>query len=183
NVAPVVSLTAPAPNSQFQAGDNVRLTATASDPDGTVDHVKFLQGTTVLGQSSTSPFTVTWNRVGEGIYALTAVAFDNDGARTTSSPISISVVDPNPPALISAVASAAAVTVTFSKGLSVATATNRLNYAIDGGVAVATASLGATPNIVVLGVGGLTIGPLHTLTVNHVQDPTGQEIAPNSQTT
>lgn len=94
NPAPTVTLTSPANNATFAVGATVNLTATASDANGTVSKVEFYAGNTKLEQISTAPYTYSWTNVAEGLYTLTAVATDNAGATTTSSPISIMVGTP-----------------------------------------------------------------------------------------
>jgi hypothetical protein len=59
NKAPTASITSPANNTSFPAGSNITITATASDSDGTVTKVDFLSGTTVIGTSTTSPYSFT----------------------------------------------------------------------------------------------------------------------------
>lgn len=97
NVAPTVSITAPANNASFLAGANVAIDATAADSDGTVSKVEFFQGSTKLGEDSTSPYSYAWNNVSTGSYSLTAKATDNASAATTSSAVNISVTPPNSP--------------------------------------------------------------------------------------
>jgi hypothetical protein len=93
NVAPTVSLTAPANGSTILA-NSVALAANAADTDGVVSKVEFFNGATKLGEDLTSPFTFNWTGVASGNYTLTAVATDNDSATTTSSAVSISVAIP-----------------------------------------------------------------------------------------
>lgn len=103
NTAPGVSLTAPAGGATYTAPASVALTATASDPDGTVARVEFYSGTTLLGTDTTAPYSFTWSSVGAGSYSLTAVAYDNLGLRTTSVARSITVtgvVTPPPTTVI-----------------------------------------------------------------------------------
>ena len=84
-------------------GSNITLTATAADSDGTVSKVDFYRsGTTLIGTVATSPYSIVWNNVPAGSYALTAKATDNKGATTTSSPaVNITVTTPanNPPTI------------------------------------------------------------------------------------
>ncbi|HXT39730.1 MAG TPA: Ig-like domain-containing protein, partial [Candidatus Angelobacter sp.] len=183
NVFPSVAILSPANNSVFVAGTNLTLTASAADSDGAVTKVEYFQGGVKLGESANSPYSVVWNTVVDGQYTLTAVATDNDGATATSAPIVITVNDTNPPALLSAVASANGVTVNFSKRLDTASATDINHYAINNGVQVLSANLGSSSNVVVLGTSPLTSGVNYTLTVNDIRDPAGNPIVPNSQTT
>jgi RHS repeat-associated protein len=89
NTPPTVSLTATPTNAQAPAA--ITLTANAADSDGTVAKVDFYNGSTLLQTITQSPFTTTWGNVQQGTYALTAVATDNNGASTTSSPITVTV--------------------------------------------------------------------------------------------
>ena len=97
--APVVNFTSPANGATYQAGANVPMTATASDPDGSVVKVEFYQGNTLLGSDATSPYQFTWNAPPAGTYSLRAVAIDNAGLKTTSSTVSVTVKSnqPQPP--------------------------------------------------------------------------------------
>lgn len=96
NTPPSVSLTSPANGAAFQTGDNVPVKATASDADGSVLRVDFFadpgSGNAIkIGSAAAIPYAITWNGAPAGSYALTAVATDNDGAVTTSVPVSITI--------------------------------------------------------------------------------------------
>jgi regulation of enolase protein 1 (concanavalin A-like superfamily) len=91
NQLPVVSLTSPASGATYTAPASVDLTATASDTDGSVAKVEFYSGATLLGTDTSSPYSFTWSSVPAGTYSLTAVAYDNLGAKTTSAARSITV--------------------------------------------------------------------------------------------
>jgi YD repeat-containing protein len=90
-VAPSVSITAPSNNASFVTPASVTINASASDSDGTVSKVEFFQGNTKLGETTTSPYSYTWNNPAVASYALTAKATDNLGAVTTSGAINITV--------------------------------------------------------------------------------------------
>ena len=94
NVAPAVSLTAPANNSTFTAQATIGLAATASDSDGAVAKVDFYQGATKLGTATVAPYTFIWTNVAGGTYALTAKATDDKGAVTTSAVVNAKVDRP-----------------------------------------------------------------------------------------
>lgn len=91
NQAPTVSLTSPTNGSNFTAPANVTLTAAASDSDGTVSKVEFYNGTTLVATATSSPYTVTFTGITVGNYTVTAVAYDNSGASTTSAPVAVTV--------------------------------------------------------------------------------------------
>jgi hypothetical protein len=94
NLPPVVSITSPANNASFSAPASIVISASASDPDGSVTLVEFFNGNTKIGERTSSPWEIAWSNVAEGTYTLTAVATDNRGASTTSSPVSVSVLEP-----------------------------------------------------------------------------------------
>ena len=92
-ISPIVSVTQPATDSVFDAGANLPITVSASDPDGSVAKVEyFIAGTTKIGQSTTSPaFSFTWTNVPAGRHNLTAMATNNIGATGVSVPVPITI--------------------------------------------------------------------------------------------
>ncbi|MCU7550616.1 Ig-like domain-containing protein [Chitinophagaceae bacterium LB-8] len=91
NQAPSVSLTSPTANATYSAPASVRLTATATDTDGSISKVEFYNGSTLLQTVSATPYDWTWTSVAAGTYTITAKAYDNSGNVTTSAPITITV--------------------------------------------------------------------------------------------
>ena len=91
NTAPTVSITSPADGAIFSWKPTITITAAASDPGGSVARVEFRNGTTVLGQDTSAPYSITWRNVPPGSHVLTARATDSGGAATTSSPVGITV--------------------------------------------------------------------------------------------
>jgi hypothetical protein len=91
NTPPTATITSPADGAIFPWKPTITITATASDPGGSVAKVEFRDGTTVLGQDTSAPYSYTWRNVASGSHVLTARATDNAGALTTSSPVGISV--------------------------------------------------------------------------------------------
>lgn len=98
NQPPTVALLTPAAGASFAAPATIELSASASDPDGSIARVEFFSGATLLGSRTAPPFTYTWSGVAAGAYTLTARATDNAGAATTSAPVSITVTGAPPPA-------------------------------------------------------------------------------------
>lgn len=96
NQAPTVSLTSPTAGQSYTAPATVAFAATAGDADGTVARVDFLNGSTVVGSDTTSPYGFAWSGVAAGTYAVSARAVDNAGATTTSPAVSITVTPANP---------------------------------------------------------------------------------------
>jgi hypothetical protein len=91
NKAPVIKLISPTAGASFSKGDSIVLEAEASDSDGSISRVSFLANNHYLGAVSKAPFNMTWKRVPAGVYSLKAIATDNYGSRTVSSPVLISV--------------------------------------------------------------------------------------------
>jgi RHS repeat-associated protein len=99
NVAPSVAMTGPTSGSSYIATASIPLTASASDSDGTISKVEFYKGTTLIGTDTTSPYGVTWTESAPATYSVTARAYDNAGAVTVSSAISVTVVANTLPAV------------------------------------------------------------------------------------
>jgi chitodextrinase len=91
NFPPTVNLTSPTQGATYAPPANITLTANAADSDGTIAKVDFYNGSTLLGTSVSSPYSYAWNNVPAGTYTLSAVAFDNLGASTTSSSVTVAV--------------------------------------------------------------------------------------------
>src|SRR6266542_1048191 len=93
NVPPAIAITSPADGTTLTAPANITITADASDSDGTIDLIEFLNGTNKLGEVTAPPYTLTWRNVTAGSYTLTAKATDNLGNATISSPVNVTVTD------------------------------------------------------------------------------------------
>ncbi|MEL7160918.1 MAG: polysaccharide lyase family 7 protein, partial [Bacteroidota bacterium] len=84
NYAPSVSITSPTNGTNFAPGSDVEITVDATDSDGTIASVEFFEGSTLLGEDTTAPYSFTWSGVAEGEYTLTVRATDNEGGIKTS---------------------------------------------------------------------------------------------------
>jgi hypothetical protein len=91
NKAPVVALLSPANGASVQKHSSVTLTASATDADGAIAKVEFYAGATLIGSDVQAPYSITWTNVPSGYFALTAVAYDDEGLTTGSSPVAITV--------------------------------------------------------------------------------------------
>jgi RHS repeat-associated protein len=96
DLPPIVTFTGPANGSSFRPDAPIQLTATASDPDGSISYVMFQTNNnqTTLGVAAAPPYTFSW-LANPGIYSITAVAVDNQGLVTISAPITITVLIPS----------------------------------------------------------------------------------------
>ena len=126
---PGIHLTSPTSNQVFKAGENIKLTAAATDFDGKVTRVEYwLQAAsgdlnlradlpTNRLASSTGPsknFPALWRKPPQGNYSLVAVATDDRGATSISAPIPFSVVPSNDNFADAQVISGSFITVTNS---------------------------------------------------------------------
>jgi lysophospholipase L1-like esterase len=91
NAPPTTSLTAPAQGASFAAGEDVGLAADAADGDGSVVRVEFLADGVEVGEDASAPYAFTWVDPPPGGHTLNSRAVDDDGASTTSAPVSITV--------------------------------------------------------------------------------------------
>ena len=91
--APSVNIVTPTNLSTVSIGTSpapvVTITASASDPDGTIASVQFFANGVSLGTVTAFPYTLAWTPTAEGVYSLTALAIDNGGNSTRSSAISV----------------------------------------------------------------------------------------------
>jgi plastocyanin len=101
SVPPTVAFTSPPNGSVFAAPASFTLTATASDSDGSITNVQFLQGSTLLGNVTKSPFSVSVHNLAAGTYTFSAVATATGGSRATNA-LTVSVVTPAPISLSNA---------------------------------------------------------------------------------
>lgn len=146
NQAPSVALSVAAAGT---VGVPITLSATATDSDGTVAKVEFLEAGAVIATDSSAPYSASWTPSVQGTRALSARATDNLGAQTTSAVVNVSI--------------------TASSGSDtqapVATLTSPAQFA-DGLTGTVTLSATATDNVGVTGVefqvDGMAIGSVDT---------------------
>jgi hypothetical protein len=94
-IAPTVALTSPANNSSLSG--TVTISSSASDNVG-VTNVEFYSNGVLLYASNVSPYRFNWDttRVQDGVYSITAKAYDNAGHSTQSSSVTVLVSNPVP---------------------------------------------------------------------------------------
>jgi glucose/arabinose dehydrogenase len=91
DTSPTVAISSPTNGASFAAPASVPITATAEDADGSVTNVSFFDGSTFLGETNNTPYSITAN-LAVGSHMLTAVATDNAGLSSTSSVVNVTVV-------------------------------------------------------------------------------------------
>jgi RHS repeat-associated protein len=94
NVAPTVSISAPAANALFHAPASINIETTVADGDGTVAQVEFFANGSLIGMATSAPFSFNWTNVAAGAYSLAARATDNAGDQTASAAVPILVNAP-----------------------------------------------------------------------------------------
>ncbi|MFS8097524.1 cellulose binding domain-containing protein [Lentzea alba] len=92
NQPPSVALTAPATGGTYTLPATIPLAATAQDTDGTIARVEFYAGDQLIATDSAAPFSGSWTTAPAGDHRITARAFDNRGAASTSAPAMVKVL-------------------------------------------------------------------------------------------
>src|SRR6185503_4052270 len=90
NQLPTISFVSPTNGQSFLRPTNILLSAQASDADGTIRFVEFLDGTNFLVRLTNTPYSFTWSNVVLGSHSLMARAADN-WAGTNQTTITIAV--------------------------------------------------------------------------------------------
>ncbi len=148
---PSVSLTAPANGAVVTVGSGVTVTANATAGAAALSQVQFFAGTTLIGSSSTAPYSITWTPSVAGTFSLTARAFDSAGGSTTSTAVSVTAVTATSvaftaPAANSSAALGTAITVSASATpLAGATIASVAFSSTVGGVTTAIGTVTAAP--------------------------------------
>jgi uncharacterized protein YjbI with pentapeptide repeats len=91
NVPPTVTITSPKNNATVYRSLGTIIRANASDSDGTITNVEFYAGSTLLGTDTSTPYSFFWRPSSTGNQTLIVKAYDEDGAVTTSAPITVRV--------------------------------------------------------------------------------------------
>ena len=93
NKKPTVTVTSPDEGSTHARGSSVRLTANATDADGSVARVEFYEDSKLLGSDTSAPYAFTWTPGTAGSHQITAQAVDKDGGTAKSKPVNVTVTD------------------------------------------------------------------------------------------
>jgi RHS repeat-associated protein len=119
NNLPVVALTSPSNGAQLVGPIDISLTASASDIDGSVAKVEFLDGDTVLATVTSAPYSFVVLGAGPGTYMFSARATDNLGVSNTSAIAEVTVAANGAP-IVSVAATPAIATAPATIALTVA---------------------------------------------------------------
>jgi hypothetical protein len=97
NQPPSISLVSPAPGAAFTAPAVIPLAVQVADPDGEIARVTYFHGTEKIGDVFSPPYSLHWEKVPAGTYAIRATAWDDSGAMATSEAVNVTVApDPQP---------------------------------------------------------------------------------------
>ena len=91
NPPPVAVLMSPTNGATFAGTASLTVSATAAAQFNPVSSVNFYANSTLIGSVASSPYTLTTTGLGQGTYAITAVASDPTGLMGTSAPVNITV--------------------------------------------------------------------------------------------
>lgn len=91
NAPPAVSITSPAANTTFNAGNNITVQVNAEDNDGSVSKVDLYVNGSLYGTDSIAPYTFSGTNVEEGVYNVVATATDSFGASASTDTLTITV--------------------------------------------------------------------------------------------
>ncbi|MCX8158018.1 MAG: esterase-like activity of phytase family protein [Verrucomicrobiae bacterium] len=94
NQPPGVVLTGPT-NAVLALPVSFKLVANAYDQDGKIVKVQYYQGTSKVSEDTAYPFELAVTLTNAGLFAITAVAYDHEGAAATSSVYQVETVTAN----------------------------------------------------------------------------------------
>ncbi len=91
NPPPVVALTSPVDGQAYVPLATINCAASLIGNGHTITKVQFYNGTTLLGEDASAPYTFTWNNVNSGTYSLKARAMYDAGSMVNSTPATVTV--------------------------------------------------------------------------------------------
>jgi hypothetical protein len=91
NSLPAITLTSPTNGAVFTAPASINLAATVTTNGHTITGVQFYNGTTLLGEATTPPYSYTWSGVSNGNYSVMATLIYDSGASLNSAVANITV--------------------------------------------------------------------------------------------
>lgn len=90
---PVVALTTPVHFAAYPTSGSISMSATASDPDGSISEVRFYRDSILIGADASAPYDLTWSDAPKGRYRIQARAVDNLGVVGYSQAVTVFVND------------------------------------------------------------------------------------------
>jgi hypothetical protein len=96
NPAPLIVLSAPTNGASFLAPATISLAASVVTNGHSIARVQFYNGSTLLVEDSSVPYTFSWTNVSAGTYSITAKVVYDAGSAAASSSSAVSVTNPTP---------------------------------------------------------------------------------------
>ena len=93
NILPEIEITEPADKVNIKEGSNIRIVTDVKDRDGTVVKVEFFVDGISIGYNTIAPFDWVWFNASSGKHQIKAVAFDNNGGKSSSTPFVINIIN------------------------------------------------------------------------------------------
>ncbi len=98
--APTVTLSSPGNGAIYVAPATVNLAAAVVANGHTITKVQFYNGSTLLGQDTSAPYTYAWNNVSSGAYSVTARITYDSGTTATSPAATLNVSGASPASIL-----------------------------------------------------------------------------------
>jgi hypothetical protein len=90
---PIVSIIFPSAGSVYTPGSDIHIEAYAEDYDGFISKVEFYHAGAKIGTDTLMPYTCDLEGVQAGTYQISAIASDNDNLLSTTSDVTIVVIN------------------------------------------------------------------------------------------
>ena len=96
NVAPTVAILTPFDGAEYYEGEDINITALASDLNDSIQQIIFYANGDYLATATQSPYNADWILPLPGNYDLTAVAYDFNGDSTISNLVNVEILSAPP---------------------------------------------------------------------------------------
>jgi len=93
---PTVALTSPLSGASYTAPATINLAASVTANGHTITKVQFYNGTTLVAEDTTSPYSFAWGNVAADSYSVTARVVYDSGSTLDSAPANVAVANPPP---------------------------------------------------------------------------------------
>ena len=122
--SPIIVLTSPANNATFAAPATISLAAGVSPNGHSITRVQFYNGTTLLGEDASAPYSFSWSSVPIGSYSLTARLVYDVGSTLSSTAANVTVTPPLPTIVLTSPTSGSTYTAPATMNLAATVAAN-----------------------------------------------------------
>lgn len=90
NEKPTITITSPNNGASIEDG-SIEITAQAQDKEGGIDNVEFWMNDALIGTDYSAPYSISIDAYAAGSANITAIAIDNEGAKSDPSEINITI--------------------------------------------------------------------------------------------